>query len=115
MGADFIRDRAAKFRKAWDDSLRRLGTPDLFTQQPTNCPRVWDADIVGNAKIQPGENLVVRKFGDRLVAMRGLSEVAQLKVSNIELLDAMDRSFGVAKGIVEQVHDDAGVVEIAVC
>jgi hypothetical protein len=38
MGADFLRAAAASFEKGWDKSLVQLGTPDLFTQQPTCAP-----------------------------------------------------------------------------
>ena len=114
MGADFIRDAAATFKKSWDQGLVRLGTADLFTQQPTCAPRVVDADLVGDASIRAGETLVIRKIGNRLVVSRGLSEVAHLRSPPADVLRAIDASCGIAKGVVEQVHDDAGVAEIAV-
>jgi len=115
MGADFIRDAAATFKKSWDRGLVRLGTADLFTQQPTCAPRVVDADLVANASIRAGETLVIRKVGNRLVAARGLSEVAYLTNPPADVVKAIEASCGIAKGVVEHVHDDAGVAEIAVC
>jgi|ERR1700680_3407992 len=115
MGAEFIRAAAASFKKGWDKGLIRLGTADLFTQQPTCAPRVIDAVIIGNASFDTGENLVIRQIGTRLVAARGLSEVAHVTNPVPEILRAVEASCGVAKGIVEHVHKDAGVVEIAVC
>lgn len=115
MGADFIRDAAATFKKSWDRGLVRLGTADLFTQQPTCAPRVVDADVVENASIRVGEVLVIRKIGSHFVAARELSEVAYLMNSPADVVRAIEASCGIAKGIVEHVHDDAGVAEIAVC
>lgn len=115
MGAEFIRDAAASFKKGWDRGLVKLGTADLFTQQPTCAPRVVDADLVGDASIRAGEYLVIRKVGDRLVAARGLSEVAHLTNPPADVLSAVEASCGVAKGLVEHVHDDARVAEIAIC
>jgi hypothetical protein len=46
MGAEWERKRAAGFKKQMDQGLIALGTPDLFTQQPTREPRVVAADII---------------------------------------------------------------------
>ena len=51
----------------------------------------------------------------RLIAARGLSEVAYLTNPPADVLSAIEASCGVAKGVVEHVHDDARVAEIAVC
>jgi hypothetical protein len=70
---------------------------------------------LGDVSLLPGENLVIRKVGSRLVAARGLSEVAQFSNPPADVMSAVEASCGVAKGTVEQVHHDARVVEIAVC
>ena len=115
MGAEFIRAAAPSFKKGWDRGLLRLGTADLFTQQPTCAPRVVDADLVGNASLDIGDTLIIRKLGGRLIAARGLSEVAYLTNPPADILRAVEASSGIARGTVEHIHQGAGVVEIAVC
>lgn len=57
----------------------------------------------------------VEKEGDALVARNRLSEVARIAHPPVDLLNAVDRSCGVAKGTIEHVYDAARVAEISLC
>ena len=115
MGSEWERKRAAGYRKQLDKGLMELGTPHLFTQQPTRAPRVAAADIIAGAAVAEGDSLVIQKIGNRLSIMRGLSEVGQLSNPHPEILHVVEASFGVAKGIIQVFHADALVAEVSVC
>lgn len=115
MGAEFIRRAAKSFRKRWDYGRMRLGTADLFTQQPDHVATSAPFELAGSGSLCSGDVVTVEKSGDTLVARSGLSEVARSLRPPAELLSAVDRSCGIAKGTVEQVHSAAGVVEISLC
>jgi hypothetical protein len=115
MGADFIRAAAPSFKKAWDKGLIKLGTPDLFTKEPICESRVAVAELNDGATLTPGELLTVQIIGNRLIAMRGLSEVAFFSNPAAELFDAVQSGCGSASGRVETIHEDARVAEISIC
>lgn len=115
MGADFPEKATPTFKKSWDRARVTLATADLFTREPRCAARMAAAEIVGSAKLSAGDRLVVEAHGAELVALRGNTEVARFTKPSAELVRAVNDSCGVAKGVVEQVHDLAGVVEISLC
>lgn len=115
MGADFIRKAAKSFEKSWDRRRIELATADLFTRQPTCAARTAEADIINNARLEVGEAVTVQEADNRLIAMRGLSVVAQFHNPSTDLVVAVRSSCGIAKGTVEQVHSLSGVAEISIC
>ncbi|MDR4308495.1 hypothetical protein IHQ68_17895 [Chelatococcus sambhunathii] len=115
MGADFIEKATPTFKKSWDRARVALATADLFTREPTCAARTAAAEIIGNARLRAGEQLTVEREGEGLVALRGNSEVARFTKPAPELVKAVRDSCGVAKGVVDQVHDLAGVAEISLC
>jgi len=117
MGAEFIRRAAKTFVKRWDNGRRMLGTADLFTREPEPGCAATSApfDLAGSADLHPGDTVTVEKAGECLVARSGLSEVARSAHPPAELLRAVDRSCGIAKGTVENIHTIAGVAEISLC
>jgi hypothetical protein len=115
MGSEWERKRAAAFQKRLNKSLVKLGTPDLFLQEPTRVPRVVAAEIIGNPRISLGEKLVVQKKGQRLTVLKDLTEVAYFANPPAEIYAAVEASFGIAKGIVRAIHQEAAVVEISIC
>lgn len=115
MGADLARKAAKTFEKSWDRRRVELATADLFTQQPSCAGRAAEADIVGSARLTPGDAVTVQATDVGLVAMRGLSVVARFQRPTGELVEAVRSRCGVAPGTVEQVHPLSGVVEISVC
>lgn len=115
MGVDFIERATPTFKKSWDRARVALATADLFTRLPEYTARVAEADIIGNAELEIGDQLIVEVQGNRLVARRGNSDVALFTNPPPALFEAVTASFGIAKGIVERVHSIAGVVEISLC
>lgn len=115
MGAEFIRRAARTFKKRWDHGRRLLGTADIFTIQPEDAATSAPFELAGTRTLCNGDIVTIEKSGEMLVARSGLSEVARNAHPPAELLSAVDRSCGIAKGTVEQVHAAAGVVEISLC
>jgi len=115
MGVEFIRRAAKTFVKRWDDGRRMLGTADLFTREPECAAHAAPFELARNAELHIGENVTVEKEGEALVARHGLSEVARSIHPPADLLQAVDRSCGIAKGTVESVHTVANIAEISLC
>jgi len=115
MGSEWERKRAEAYKKRLDKKLVTLGTPNLFTQEPQRAPRIAAADIMEGARLKNGETLVIQKIGNKLALMSGLKEVGQLRNPHTEIISAVEKSFGVAKGVVKTLHEDACVAEISVC
>lgn len=115
MGADFIEKATPTFKKSWDRARVALATADLFTRAPSCAGRTAAAEIISPAKLQIGEQLTVEREGGGLVALRGNVEVARFTSPSPDLVKAIDESCGIAKGVVEQVHDVAAVAEISLC
>jgi hypothetical protein len=115
MGAEFIRRAAKTFVKRWDHGRKMLGTADLFTKEPDCAATSAPFDLAQNADLHVGETVTVEKEGEALVARHGLFEVARIVHPPSHLLQAVDRSCGIAKGTVENVHAVARVAEISLC
>jgi hypothetical protein len=115
MGAEFIRRAAKTFVKRWDQGRRMLATADLFTREPQCGAHSAAFDLTKNAALFVGETLTVEKEGESLVARHGLSEVARAIRPPVDLLQAVDRSCGIAQGTVEQIHVVANIAEISLC
>jgi hypothetical protein len=115
MGADFPEKAAATFKKSWDRARVALATADLFTRKPSEAKCTAAADIVGSTRLKVGEHLTVEAQGEGLVALRGIAEVARFPNPPTELLKAVQDSCGIAKGVVEQIHEMAAVAEISLC
>ena len=115
MGVDFIRKAAKSFKKGLDQSRIDLCTPDLFTQKPNCEPRTYAASIQENYELTTGEDLCIRFAGDKVVAQRGMSIVAEFDTPPSELIRALRDSFGEACGTVQEVHRMAETAEISIC
>ena len=115
MGSDFIEKAAPTFRKSWDRARTALATADLFTKAPSSAPRTAAAEIIGTAQLEVGDRLTVEAQDGALVARRGNRDVARFTNPAPALVQAVEQSCGVAKGMVEQVHGLAGVAEISLC
>jgi hypothetical protein len=115
MGSEWERKRAEGFKKRLDKGLVELGTPNLFTQRPERAPRVAAADIAEGTSVKEGQTLMIQKIGTRLAVLCGLQEVGQLLNPHSEIVSAVEKSFGVARGIIQVFHEEASVAEIAIC
>lgn len=115
MGADFIEKAAPSFKKSWDRGRVDLATATLFTKEPSRLVRTVAFDIVGGARLAPGDRLVVQAEGGGLAARRGTAVVARAGACKPDLMAAVAASCGIADGTVEQVHGLAGTAEISLC
>jgi hypothetical protein len=115
MGSEWERKRAEGFKKRLDERLVELGTPNLFTTQPERAPRVAAADIEEGISISLTQDIVIQKIGNRLAVMCGLRDVGQLSNPHPEIISAIEKSFGVARGIVHAFHHEASIAEISIC
>ena len=115
MGTEFVEKATPSFKKSWDRARTALETDDLFTRTPDRGARTAAADILGDARLQVGDQLTVEAQDGALVARRGNRDVARLTSPAPELVRAVEDSCGIAKCTVEQVHNLAGVAEISLC
>jgi hypothetical protein len=115
MGADFSEKTTPTFKKCWDTGRLDLVTEDLFRRLPTVKTRSFAAEICGSAVLQKGDKITVDKIGNALVATRGHAELARSENSPAELLEAIEAHCGVAQGVIDEVHELAGIVEISIC
>lgn len=114
MGLEFIRKAAPSYRKGLDRWRVELGTPHLFTRHPDSVPRAFAAKLHNGQKVAPGEKLGICLDGEQVTAWRGLDPVATLTNPPAELKHAISTSHGEACGQVQEVHDFAGIAEIAI-
>jgi hypothetical protein len=115
MGADFLQKAAPQFEKCWDKGRLDLVTQDLFTRLPTTKSRAFEAILLGTAPVKKGERITIDKVGRGLLVSRGHTELALSEDAPAALVEAIKANCGVAQGIVDEVHEMAGVVEISVC
>lgn len=115
MGVDFLERARKTIKRSWDRQRVALGTSDLLTRQPDCAARSVAGEIVGNARLSPGDKLTVEKGAGGLVARHGLTEVVRIRAAPAEIMQAIEESCGIGVGTVDQVHDAAGVAEISIC
>ena len=115
MGADFLERTRKTIKRSWDHQRVALATSDLFTRQPDAATRSVVGEIIGDAKLAPGDKLTVEKDAGGLVARRGLIDVVRISDATTDVVRAVEESCGVGVGTVEQVHDIARVAEITIC
>ena len=115
MGADFLERAGPTIKRSWDRRRVALATSDLLTKQPGCAGRSVVGEIVGDARLTPGEKLTVEKAAGGLVARRGLTDLVRIPQAPADVLQGIEESCGVGVGIIDQVHDAAGVAEISIC
>lgn len=113
MGIDFIRLAAPSFRKAWDRHRVNLCTPDLLTKPIAEAKRTVLADLVG-CRAKTGDAVIVERAASHLVARIGLEVVARLSQPTNDFCAIVDAGAGVAKGVIEVVHELSGQAEISI-
>jgi hypothetical protein len=115
MGSDFLERAGKTIKRSWDRQRLTLATSDLLTKQPGCAGRSVIGEIIGDTRLAPGDKLTVEKAAGSLVARRGLTDLARIPDAPADVVQGIEESCGVAVGIVDQVHDVAGVVEISIC
>lgn len=115
MGVGFIRKTAEPFKKARDQALLRLGTPDLFSKKTSCASRTYSAEMHRDVQLSPGDELIVRRNGGDVVGQKGTQAVVTLDDPPTEILSALEKSSGVALAHVQQVYDLADTVDLTLC
>jgi hypothetical protein len=115
MGTDFFRKCAPSFQKGLDRRRIELGTPDLFSRTLVGIPRAYAASVYHSEYLAEGDRLCVCLRGSQVIALRGISIVAEIRNPPADLVSGLTASFGEACGQVQTIHEMAGIAEIAVC
>jgi len=115
MGLDFIRNAAPSFKKGIDRSRIALATPSFFTQQPVVGARFYSALLHPGESANVGEKFGVRMCDQRISLYRGLTQFAVLENPPASLVQAISDSFGEAYGTVEELLDEAELIEVSIC
>ena len=115
MGVDFLERVKKTIKRSWDRERITLATSDLLTRQPEDGGRTVVGEIVANAKLSPGEKLTVEKDARGLVARRGLTDMVRITDAPPDVIRGVEESCGAGVGVIENVHEPAGVVEIKIC
>lgn len=109
-----MRKVAKSYHKSLDRRRAELGTSHLFARQPDCAPRAFAAKLREGQSVALGEKLSICLAGEQITALRGLDPVATLMDPPAELKNAISDSHGEACGQVREVHDIAGIAEIAI-
>lgn len=115
MGVDFLERVRKTIKRSWDRQRVALATSDLLTRQPNCAGRSVVGEIIGDARLAPGDKLTVEKDAGGLIARRGLTDVVRIPDAPADVVRGIDESCGIAVGTVDQVHDRARVVELSIC
>jgi hypothetical protein len=115
MGTDFLERAKKSIKRSWDRERVALGTSDLLTRQPDCAGRSVVGEIIGDARLTPGEKLTVEKDAEGLIVRRGLTGVVRIMQAPADAIRGVEESCGVGVGTIDQVHDSARVVEITIC
>jgi hypothetical protein len=114
MGQDFLRAKAARFKREIDLSKIKLTTPDLFTREPQSAARSAIAALQTGHAVELDEELNVKLHLDRLVVIRGNEMIAIFVSPSDELIEAVANSGGVACGKIRQINIFSRTIEIVV-
>jgi hypothetical protein len=95
MGSDFLERTKKTIKRSWDRQRVALGTSDLLTRPP-DCAGRSVGEIIGYARLHPGEKLTVEPNGLALVARRGLDEVVRITTAAADVVKGVKDSCGVA-------------------
>jgi hypothetical protein len=115
MGSDFLERIQHSFTKSLDRARVDLATATLLAKTTSCAARTAVAEIADGEYLRVGEQVTVEIDKQELVARRGATEVARFKTPPPDLVDAVEKSSGIALGNVEAVHEIAGVAEISLC
>lgn len=114
MGQDFLRAKAARFRREIDLGKIKLTTPDLFTREPQSAARAAIATLQTGQTVELDEELNVKLHMDRLVVIRGNEMIAIFVSPPHELIEAIANSGGFAVGKILQINNLSRTIEVVV-
>ena len=77
MGAEFLKKINRSYRRHINKKRAELARADLFTQTPKEKPRCALAFVSSGAKLNDGDYLIIETKGQRPLASKGNSVVAE--------------------------------------
>ncbi len=114
MGVDLALKAKAAFKKALDRHLADLAAGNLFSRgMPSGVTRSAAADVTRDTRLTVGEELVVQCVNGRIVALRGIDEVACFTDPDPGWADGLRAGSAAIPGLVEVVHDLGGGFGVA--
>jgi hypothetical protein len=115
MGVEFLTRTRRSIVKHIDTKRAALATPDLFTRQPSDQPRCAIFSLATGATVQEGEVVIVELQDKSLRARRENTIIGTFDSPAADVVAGIDRTGGVAGGIVKRVHMLANKAEVAFC
>jgi hypothetical protein len=112
MGLDFIRKTKPTFKKAWRNGLDHLSKPGLFTPNPAFSRAILAT--LSTPGLAEGDLLLLRLKGTHLSVVRSTAEVGTIENLPPEVLEFLQSNYGVACGIVAQLHPLSGTADIRI-
>ncbi len=113
MGTDFLSRTKKTIEKCIDTQKATLATHELFTVKPHDQPRSYVASMVVGVSLAKEETLIAEVSAGGVKLSRGLDVVASLDNPPTEILVAIAKSGGAARGVVQRIHElsrKAGVI-----
>ncbi|RTL50057.1 MAG: hypothetical protein EKK40_13765 [Bradyrhizobiaceae bacterium] len=115
MGLDFIRTAAPGFNRVLDRRLVEMHSPTLFSGDIPIVSRTARADLCGNAIVEPGEKVLLRIVGDRVIVQRLNIIIAESSNAPAEFVAHLRAGAGIAEGEVTSVQPISQTLEIGIC
>lgn len=115
MGIEFVRRAAASYTKSIDRERVRLRTAELFRDTSVEVTRTIAIDMKAGCSVQVGDELLIEREGDALVARKDIAEIGRADRPGAEIVAAIVESAGIARGVVVQVNEISGVAEVRPC
>lgn len=115
MGVDYIREQSGKpWRKRWNKGLDRLKAPGLFDVQFADRQRTVSADIIGDATLKLGDQLILQGNGTSAIVCQGQYKIGELEGIPADIGAALASCGGIALGTVERVGLFGNRVELSI-
>jgi hypothetical protein len=115
VGLDFIRKTAPSFHRALDRRAIDLRTPKLFGRDIPFVARTASADICGEARVEPGEKVILRVIKDKVIAQRDNLVIAECPNPPAEFVTRLQAGAGVGEGEIKSFQPLSKTVEIGFC
>jgi hypothetical protein len=114
MGADFKEKSRKSFEKCWDNAALDANTPDLFSRTRDHAPSRFEAEALGNARVEVGESVAVRMEGDKLIGRRGISPVLVIASPSPALIQSVAQGCNIARADIVASDPISGVFEVTI-
>ena len=115
MGVDFLSRTKRTIVKHIDRKRVALSTHDLFTSRPKEQARCLTASLADGQTLTGGEHLIVEVRRGTVQLRRGNSIVGAFDNPSNEIVAAVEKSGGIASGIVERVHKLSKKADVSLC